>query len=148
GAPPIVPSVPQTRPESVPKKWITNSIGMKLMLIPEGKFVMGSPASELNRAADESQHVVEITQPFYLGTCEVTQVQYRSVMGSNPSWFSSQGDGKTRVSGVDTDFFPVENVSWNEALEFCRRLGEQEGRAYRLPTEAEWEYASRAGSQT
>jgi formylglycine-generating enzyme required for sulfatase activity len=121
---------------------------MKFRLIPEGKFVMGSPEFEIYRVPDESQHVVQVTQPFYMGMCEVTQGQYQAVMGTNPSWFSSSGGGKARVTGLDTDLFPVENVSCNEALEFCRRLSAKENRAYRLPTEAEWEYACRAGTRT
>jgi len=121
---------------------------MTFALIPEGKFVMGSPTSEIHRAADELAHVVQITRPFYLGMCEVTQAQYRAVMGTNPSWFSSEGGGKAQVADIDTDLFPVENVSWNDAMEFCRRLSAKERRAYRLPTEAEWEYACRAGART
>ena len=128
----------------------TNSIGMKLVLIPAGEFLMGSPEGE-GYLVEHPQHRVRITKAFYLGTCEVTQEQYERVMGSNPSCFCKNGSGKDQVSGQDTGSFPVEMVSWEDAVEFCRRLSElpgekSAGRVYRLPTEAEWEYACRAGS--
>ena len=126
---------------------ITNPLGMKLNLIPPGEFVMGSPKSEPGRSDDETQHLVKITKPFYLSAHEVTQAQYEQVMGKNPSYFSASGNGKGRVSG-DTTQFPVEQVSWNDAVDFCSKLSEQEGDQYRLPTEAEWEYACRAGTTT
>jgi formylglycine-generating enzyme required for sulfatase activity len=113
----------------------TNSIGMKLNLISPGEFMMGSPASEPGRYRDETQHLVKITKPFYLGVHEVTQAQYERVMGNNPSLHKGENQ-------------PVEQVSWNDAVEFCRRLSEQEGDQYRLPTEAEWEYACRARTTT
>jgi formylglycine-generating enzyme required for sulfatase activity len=148
---------------SAPGRAITNSIGMKLVLIPAGKFTMGSPASEKDRdKEDEAQHEVEITRPFYLGICEVTQKQFRQVMGYNPSYFSRGGRGKPGVKYSDepgggkervkdlgsTDDLPVENVSWEEARMFLEKLSalaeeQKEGRKYRLPTEAEWEYACR-----
>ncbi|MHC4399825.1 MAG: formylglycine-generating enzyme family protein [Planctomycetota bacterium] len=117
-------------------KVITNSIGMKLVEIPAGEFTMGSDAF----TDAKPQHRVRITKPFYLGATEVTQGQYEKVMGKNPSHF--------KESGPDA---PVENVSWDDAQEFCRKLSElaeekEAGRRYRLPTEAEWEYACRAGS--
>ena len=127
---------------------ITNSIGMKLNLIPPGKFTMGSPRSESGRQSNETQHLVKITKPFYLGVHEVTQEQYERVMGKNPSIWSALGASKDRVSGIDTSQFPVEYVSWNEAVAFCHKLSNQEGGQYRLPTEAEWEYACRAGTTT
>jgi formylglycine-generating enzyme required for sulfatase activity len=93
---------------------------------------------------------VEITKTFYLGAYEVTQAQYRKVMGVNPSYFSATSGGKTSVAGQDTSNFPVENVSWHDAVEFCKKLSalaeeKQAKRTYRLPTEAEWEYACRGG---
>src|SRR5262249_14390608 len=103
--------LPAGKEEVVKKKQaktITNSIGMKLVLIPGGKFTMGSPKGEEDRSEDEKQHAVEITKAFYLGMHEVTQKQYRAVMGKNPSWFSSDGEGKDKVKGLDTDDFPVE----------------------------------------
>ncbi|MFP3869778.1 MAG: SUMF1/EgtB/PvdO family nonheme iron enzyme [Syntrophobacteria bacterium] len=113
----------------------TNSIGMKFVAITPGTFTMGSPADEPGRSRDEGpRHQVTISRPFYLGTTEVTQGQWREVMGGNPS----------RFRGKD---LPVENVSWNDCREFIRRLNEREQTTrYRLPTEAEWEYACRAGS--
>ncbi len=132
----------------------TNSLGMKLAYIPVGEFLMGSPGREEARNENEGpQHRVQISKPFYLGVYQVTQEEYQRVMGQNPSWFCGTGGGKAQAAGQDTRRFPVESVSWDEALEFCRRLsavpGERRaGRVYRLPTEAEWEYACRAGTTT
>ena len=97
------------------------------------------------------QHQVRITKPFYMGIYEVTQEEYQRVMGVNPSEFSATGKGKAKVGGQETKRFPVENVSWDDAVDFCRKLSDfpQEkaaGRTYRLPSEAQWEYACRAGS--
>ncbi len=114
---------------------ITNSLGMKFNLIPPGEFTMGSPKSELGRDDDETQHLVKITKPFYLGMHEVTQEQYERVMGDNPS--RSKDAAK-----------PVEMVTWNDAVAFCGKLSDQEGDQYRLPTEAEWEHACRAATTT
>lgn len=127
---------------------ITNSIGMKLAPIPEGEFQMGSPASEQDRNENEQQHRVRVTRPFYMGIYPVTQAEYQRVMGSNPSWFSANGGGKEQVAGQATDRFPVEQVAWIDAWEFCRKLSRKEGKKYRLPTEAEWELACRAGTST
>jgi formylglycine-generating enzyme required for sulfatase activity len=142
-----------TRVDVVQEKEFSNSIGMKLVPIPVGKFTMGSPVDEKGRGADEYQHAVEITEPFYLGAHAVTQAQYRKVMGKNPSHFSLTGIGKRAVGRFSTDDFPVERVSWHEAVEFCKNLSalpEEKAarRFYRLPAEAEWEYACRAGSST
>jgi formylglycine-generating enzyme required for sulfatase activity len=116
----------------------TNSLGMTFVLIPKGVFTMGSPASEQGRESDETQHEATLTKPFYLQTTEVTQGQWQAIMGANPSYFKD--------CGADC---PVEQVSWNDCQEFIRRLNQQEGgNTYRLPTEAEWEYACRAGSTT
>jgi formylglycine-generating enzyme required for sulfatase activity len=133
---------------------IVNVLEMRLVRIPAGKFLMGSPASEATRFPDEGpQHGVDFRQAFYLGKYEVTQGQYRRLMGTNPSRFARGGEGASAVHDVATEDFPVENVSWDEAMEFCRRLSElaeekQAGRLYELPTEAEWEYACRAGTTT
>jgi formylglycine-generating enzyme required for sulfatase activity len=122
--------------EGVEKKTITNTIGMNLALIPAGEFMMGSPETEKERFDIEGpQHRVKITKAFYMGTTEVTQAQWKAVMGANPSHF--QGDD-----------FPVETVSWDDCQEFLKKLSAKEGKTYRLPTEAEWEYACRAGSTT
>jgi len=116
----------------------TNSLGMNFVLIPAGTFMMGSPSDELGRRKDELQHKVTITKSFYLQSTEVTQRQWREIMGSNPSRFKDCGDN-----------CPVEQVSWDDAQEFIVKLNEREGTdKYRLPTEAEWEYACRAGSTT
>jgi formylglycine-generating enzyme required for sulfatase activity len=133
---------------------IENSIGMRLVRIPAGTFQMGAADGEDGASADEKpRRKMEVSNAFYLGKFEVTQAQYEKVMGTNPSWFSATGGGKDKVAGVDTKDFPVENVSWEEAKEFCKKLSELQeekakGRKYDLPTEAEWEYACRAGSQT
>ncbi len=139
---------------------VTNSIGTKLVLVPPGEFLMGSPESELGTGgkhkADEKQHRVRITKPFYIGVFSVTQAEYERVMGKNPSWFSSTGGGKDKVAGIDTSRFPVDQASWDEAIEFCRKVTESERQAerlpaswkYTLPTEAQWEYACRAGTTT
>jgi uncharacterized protein (TIGR02996 family) len=130
---------------------LVNSLGQQLALIPPGQFMMGSPANQPSRYSDEDPwHRVEITRPFYLSTTPVTQAQYQGLTGQNPSHFSSQGEGKGRVHKLKTQAFPVENVSWFDAKSFCVRLSElpeerRAGRVYRLPTEAEWEYACRAG---
>jgi formylglycine-generating enzyme required for sulfatase activity len=126
-------------------KMITNAIGMKLTLIPAGKFLMGSPMNEPERDTDEGQHEVKITKPFYLGIHEVSQREWERVMPKNPSVFHPKNGGSPE--------HPVEQVLWGEAVEFCKKLSDlpeekRAGRAYRLPTEAEWEYACRAGTQT
>ena len=122
---------------------ITNSIGMKLKLIPAGEFLMGSPAGEVDHDEQEGpQHRVRITKPFYMGVTEVTQGQWLAVTGTKP-W-----------SEIDQDYvkegqnFPAVSMNWNEAIEFCEKLSIKEGKNYRLPTEAEWEYACRAGTST
>ena len=134
-------------------KDIDKSINMKMVLIPAGKFMMGSPKDEKDRCDDEILHEVTITKPFYLGTYLVTQEEYEKVMGRNPSCYSATGAGRGKVIGRDTSRFPMEEVSWFAAVEFCKRLSElpeekNAGRTYRLPTEAEWEYACRAGTTT
>ena len=118
---------------------IQNSIGMEFVLLEAGTFQMGSPVTEPGRRDNEGPvHEVTLSQPFYLGKYEVTQAQWHAVMGSNPSDYS--GCGRT---------CPVETVSWADAQAFIAALNQREGvRTYRLPTEAEWEYAARAGTQT
>jgi formylglycine-generating enzyme required for sulfatase activity len=131
------------------KNQIVNSIGMRLRLIPEGRFRMGSPAREEGRRNDEGTHDVEITRRFFIGAYEVTQKEYSEVMGNNPSYFAPGGKGK--VANLDTSRFPVDSVSWEDARKFCEKLSQlpeekRQGRKYRLPTEAEWEYACRGRS--
>ncbi len=123
-----------------PKQFFTldmgNGVEMKFVLVPKGSFTMGSPVGEPGRDDDEGpRHQVIVTRPFYMLTTEVTQQQYRRVMADNPS-------------SVKDIYNPVEMVSWNDATEFCRKLSERAGRQMTLPTEAQWEYACRAGSST
>jgi formylglycine-generating enzyme required for sulfatase activity len=144
--------VPANDPE--PPQAFENAIGMRLKLIPRGRFLQGSPAEEEQRSEDEGpQHEVVITRPFYLGVYPVTQEEYRRVMGRNPSHFCAEDGGKETVTGLSTERFPVEMVSWEDAVVFCEQLSalpqeKAAGRVYRLPTEAEWEYACRAGTTT
>ena len=168
-APPSQEPQPQ-RPQPQPRRDCTNSIGMKLARIEPGSFLMGSTEHQIDQlmsiessagepfpvhvfSDEQPQHPVKITRPFFLGIHEVTQGQYQAVMGENPSHFKGSDD------------LPVEQVSWLDAVLFCNKLSEQEkrtpfyringtevtiagGNGYRLPTEAEWEYACRAGSTT
>jgi formylglycine-generating enzyme len=169
------------------KKQITNSIGMKLVLIPAGEFMMGSGESAEDTAAffnktygekfltaeyfknEHPQHGVRITRPFCLGTYHVTRGQFRQFVvdtryktdaenGEKPGAYGWDPVGKDfefnekyswRNAGFEqTDEHPVVNVSWNDAVAFCKWLSKKEGKTYRLPTEAEWEYACRAGTTT
>ena len=169
------------------EKQITNSIGMKLTLIPAGEFKMGSGESAEDTAAffnktygedllkadffkdEHPQHRVRITKPFYLGTYHVTRGQFRQFVkdtgyktdaekGEKPGACGWNPDKKEfgfnekyswRNAGFEqTDEHPVVNVSWNDAVAFCKWLSKKEGKTYRLPTEAEWEYACRAGTTT
>jgi len=115
----------------------TNSLGQTFVLIPAGTFTMGSPADEPGRYSDEGpQHQVTLTQSFYMQTTEVTQAQWEAVMGTNQSYFSGCSS------------CPIENVSWNDAQVFIGLLNARGEGIYSLPTEAQWEYAARAGSTT
>ncbi len=130
-----------------------DAVKMKLVRIESGKFRMGSPPSEAKRGNDELQHEVEIAKPFSLGVFLVTQAQYGQVMGTRPSRFSPKGNLRDRVSGLNTDDFPVENVRWEDAMDFCRAVSllpavRDKGWVVDLPTESEWEYACRAGTET
>ncbi len=126
---------------------IENSAGMKFRFVPAGQFLMGSPDTEPDRRAEREgpRHLVAIARPYYLGAHEVTQEQYQKVTGQNPAHFSAENKGGPS--------YPVETVNHEDATTFCRLLSElpaerAAGRRYRLPTEAEWEYACRAGSAT
>ncbi|GCL40815.1 bifunctional serine/threonine-protein kinase/formylglycine-generating enzyme family protein [Dolichospermum planctonicum] len=112
-----------------------NGVTLDMVEIPGGTFIMGSPKSEAKRGSNEGpQHQVTVPS-FYMGKYELTQVQYQAIIGTNPSNF--KGDNR-----------PVERVSWNNAVEFCKKLSQKTGKKYRLPSEAEWEYACRAGTTT
>lgn len=116
---------------------IMNSLGMKFVYIPPGEFMMGSPADDAERSFHEVQHRVRFTKGFYLCTTEVTQSQWVNIMGTENNF--------SRFKGND---LPVEHISWSSASDFCRKISRKENKLYRLPTEAEWEYASRAGTRT
>jgi formylglycine-generating enzyme required for sulfatase activity len=125
----------ETPPSTEPSNDFTNSIGIAFVKIEPGEFMMGSPDSEQGRSADEVQHRVKLTKEFFLAKNLITQGQWKAIMGNNPSNF--HGDG-----------LPVEMMPWGDADAFCKKLSEKEGRNYRLPTEAEWEFVCRAGTNT
>ena len=118
------------------KEELGKGIKLEMVLIPAGKFMMGSPLIEVGRNKDETQHEVTITKPFYMGKYEVTNELWRSVTRMNPPGPIRQNRG------------PVTDVSWKECQEFIKKLNEKTAGGYRLPTEAEWEYACRAGTTT
>lgn len=147
-------------------KAITNSIQMKLVPVPAGEFLMGSTEGERKTVMKEAdlvkmpmpdwlkaegpQRKVKITKAFYMGVYEVTQGEYEKIMGKNPSYYSLQGTGKAWLKG-DASRLPVDQVTYKDAVQFCEKLtarAGEKGRVYRLPTEAEWEYACRAGTKT
>src|SRR5262245_14285699 len=145
---------------------ILNSLDMQMVLIPNGKFAMGSPRDEEDRLDEEVQHEVEITRPFYMGRHEVTVGQFKEFVKDAKYVTEAEKDGKggrgfdgkefvqkpeftwKKLHFAQGDYEPVTVVSWNDAVAFCEWLSKKEGRTYRLPTEAEWEYACRAGTKT
>ena len=158
------PTPKPTAAPSLPKEWKDPVTGMEFVLIPAGEFLMGTncpdddPFTEANEFEncgwkdEHPAHRVVIKEPFYMGKYEVTQEEWYNVMGNNPSAFKSE------KVGMNSRRHPVENISWNDAQEFVKRLnanpshsplnqGGQRG-VFRLPSEAEWEYAARAGTQT
>jgi sulfatase modifying factor 1 len=116
------------------------AVAMTFKEIPAGTFMMGSPETEKDHADDEHQHKVTISKAFYMQTTEVTQGQWKEVMGTEP-W---KGESDVR-EGAN---YAAAYVSWDDAVAYCKKLSVKEGKTYRLPTEAEWEYACRAGTKT
>ena len=113
-----------------------NGVNLEMVLIPAGTFMMGSPDSEAERSHDETHHQVTISKPFYLGKYPITQAQWQQVMGANPSRFKSD------------KILPVESISWDDMQAFCLKLKEITKAPFGIPTEAQWEYACRAGTTT
>ncbi|MDX9753940.1 MAG: formylglycine-generating enzyme family protein [bacterium] len=114
----------------------TGATPLEMICLPAGSFLMGSPETEKERYPNEGpQHTVHISQPFFLGKYPITQAQWEAVMGTNPSHFKGAN-------------LPVEQVSWNDTQEFIQKLNQLNQGTYRLPSEAEWEYACRAGTTT
>ena len=126
----------EVKPGKVDVVDLGKDVKLELVLIPAGKFMMGSPVSEVRRLSNETQHEVTLTKAFYMGKYEVTQEQWESVMGNNPSI-------KTKGARL-----PVTGVTWFDCQEFVKKLNGKTNGGYRLPTEAEWEYACRAGTTT
>jgi formylglycine-generating enzyme required for sulfatase activity len=128
-------SITQFRPQPITEK-LPNGVTLEMVGLPAGQFLMGSPDSDPDAKSDEKpQHPVKVNS-FAIGKYPVTQAQYQAVMGNNPSRFQNNPQN------------PVEMVSWNDAQAFCQKLSQITGKTYRLPTEAEWEYACRAGTTT
>jgi formylglycine-generating enzyme required for sulfatase activity len=129
-------SAPLREPQA--SGWVEPVTGMRFVLLPSGTFTMGSPDSQRWREPQETAHEVTISRRIFLGVHEVTQEQWHAVMGTRPGWF----DGRAPR-------LPIENITWFEVQQFLARLGERsDGSQFRLPTEAEWEFACRAGTTT
>jgi formylglycine-generating enzyme required for sulfatase activity len=138
----------QAQPKD-PPKYFTSSIGMKFVWIPPGTFVMGSPKGEKNRNELEVQHTVKLTKGFYIGVCAVTQEEWRDVILSTTYRKPAEGFDLINPSRfAEGKKMPLDTVSWNDCQIFLKKMGEKDKKPYRLPTEAEWEYACRAGTTT
>ncbi|MFM6439760.1 MAG: SUMF1/EgtB/PvdO family nonheme iron enzyme, partial [Microcystis panniformis] len=120
---------------------ISNGVTLEMVSLPAGEFLMGSPDSDSDADVEKPQHPVKVNS-FAIGKYPVTQAQYEAVMGTNPSHFKNNSWFKNNLQN------PVEQVSWDGAQAFCQKLSQITGKTYRLPTEAEWEYACRAGTTT
>ena len=146
-----------------PKASFSNSVGMTMKLIPAGKFTMGSPVGEVKHYEDESQRPIELTIPYYMGSHEVTVKQFDEFVKNTNRDVSDNTYGfstatNTTVAGDEFSYknpgwdqkenHPAVCINWHDAMEYCRWLSQKEDRVYRLPTEAEWEYACRAGTKT
>lgn len=131
---PVFPAVGQAGNLPQPGQRITNSFGISLVYIPPGRTLMGSAWEDPDRQYDEYPHPIRLSKGFWMSATEITQGQWKAVMGYTRSHFSG-------------DQLPIDSVSWGEAVTFCQRLSQREGRVFRLPTEAEWEYACRAGAE-
>jgi formylglycine-generating enzyme required for sulfatase activity/serine/threonine protein kinase len=162
---PVKPPVKREPPAAELPKEVTVDLGkgikLELVRIEPGEFLMGASGNEVGKQDEYPQHKVRVTKSFYLGKYEVTQEQYKRVAppGSVPSYYSAEGGGKGRVERMDTNRFPAEMVSWNDATAVCERLNRDHlsglpealrkaGYRFRLPTEVQWEYACRAGTTT
>jgi formylglycine-generating enzyme required for sulfatase activity len=164
----VAPDTGRERPitELLPPPKLVPSPPIDMVSVPAGEFWMGAADGERDARSDEQpRHRVNITQGFSLGKFKVTQAQFQEVMGNNPSSFGPEGQFKNKVKDVDTRQHPVESITWLEAVSFCNRLSERHGltpyyridgakvtvrggTGFRLPTEAEWEYAARGKTQT
>jgi sulfatase modifying factor 1 len=167
----VIAATVRTEPESPGSSPVTNSVGMKLVLIPPGTFVMGSPDTDSDASeAEKPAHRVQISRAFYLAAHETTVGNFRAFVDATgyktEAEQQQKGYGWDRTQGkfvagpeyswkhipledagwVQGEKHPVINVSWNDAIAFCRWLSQKEGKSYRLPTEAEWEYSCRAGT--
>jgi formylglycine-generating enzyme required for sulfatase activity len=140
-APPPTPAPEVVSPTS--QLWTEPGTGMEFVWVEKGCFNMGSPEDEIGQGDDEGPVHEVCLDGFWIGKYEVTQAQWQQVMGKNPSFFNEDKLGRTALD------HPVERMSWNDVQEFLQKLNEQAGeKRYRLPSEAEWEYAARAGTET
>lgn len=161
----LMPSAGYAQKEPVPAQKISNSLKMDFMYMSPGIFMMGSPAKERDREDSEKQHQVTLTKGFYIQTAETTVGQWRAFIQETGFKTTAEKIGYSWTwTGIEwketkkrcwdkpgfpqTDEYPVTCVSWNDVQTFIKWLNRKEGKSYRLPTEAEWEYACRAGTET